>query len=92
MQKRIEIYISKRYKEYFDQLKAMSDISGESMASLIGDSIEQYIRNINEDPHIIIDQKRWDKLLNKKSKKDLLDLDTLITKLNRKIIEKLCKK
>ena len=87
---RLEISIGKKFKCDFDELKAFSDLSGVSMSKIIGKLIAEYNEKLKGKPKIIIDEELWD--FSKYSREELEEFDTLISKLNRKLIEELCRK
>lgn len=90
MQNRLEISIGKKYKDAFDEFKAFADISCTKLSPLVGEAIKDYMMNVNNQPKIVLDKKLWD--LSKYSKKELEEMNTLISELNRKIIEELCQR
>lgn len=84
----MDIYINKDYRQAFDELIALASLKKIKVSSLIGLAVQDYIRKINNSPRIIIEEEMWDDLLKPLSKEQILELDTLITKLNRKILER----
>lgn len=43
MQNRIDLYINKTYKDYYDQLMGMANIEGIKFSTKIGEAVKRYI-------------------------------------------------
>lgn len=90
MQGRIDIYIKKSVKEDFEKLEVISKVNCDRNFSItIGKAVKNYIQMLQE-KQIISQKGDWDILLKGKSKEELLKLNTLITELNNRVVEKLC--
>jgi len=87
----INLYQSKKYQEYFDQLKVISESRNKSFSGAIGNAVKLYVQNINDNKSLVADKDDWDKILDKMSKEEKLQMSTLICELNNKIIQK-CQK
>ena len=92
MHGRIDIYINQNFKPSFEQLQAQANIEGIKLSTKIGQAIEFYLREIGNDPKLIADESLWGYILDNCKKDDLLYFNTLLNKLNQRIMIKLCNK
>ncbi len=90
MQGRLDLSIGKKYRECIDQVIGMAGVKGVSVSSIICEAVKEYVQKLNNNPNIILSEKHWN--LEDKSKDELRELDTLITKLNRSIVRELCRR
>jgi len=86
----IPVSVGKKYKDYMDQLKVCATGNGRSVASEICRAVKFYIQNFEETPLLANDDK-WKDFINNASKKELMEMNTLLYDLNYGIIQK-CKK
>lgn len=84
---KVEIYISKKFIDAFENIKAQSHIENTHFSTKIGEAIEFYLSQGT--PHIIAEKKRWKSMLQGKSKKELLELHTLISDLNNIVLKEI---
>lgn len=79
--------ISKKFADSFNRIVAISQITDVSTSSLIMKSIKLYIDKIDNTTSLIPDESLWDKTISKMSKEKLEETNTLLFKLNKKIME-----
>lgn len=89
MHGRLNIYINSAMSDAYDQLQVISDINHhKNFSTTLNNAVKAYIMSVNNSD-ILADKSLWDKKLQGMSKKELLELNTLIGELNKRIIEKL---
>lgn len=88
MQNRVEISISKKRKQAFDELKAFADISGIHFSKIVGNLIQKHIDETKDKPEIIKPMESW--ILTNFTITELENMSTLIYQLNNKIRDELC--
>ena len=79
--------ISKKHQDSFNRVIAISEVMNVSTSSLILKGINMYIDKIDNVPFLIPDPTLWDKIISKMSKEKLEETNTLLFKLNQKIME-----
>lgn len=84
---KVEIYINKRYEHAFDTIKALASIEDTHFNTKIGEALEYYLSQGT--PYIIAEKKKWKALLHGKTKKELIELNTLISELNNTILKEI---
>lgn len=89
---RLDIYINKKNREWYEQLEAIAHIMKIPLAPMIGQAVEYFVREQQGIPKLIADQKLWDSILKNASKDELIEWNRLISSLNNKIIRTLCPK
>lgn len=92
MSRRLDLYINSDCRPCVDELVAMAHLKNEKVSVVACRAISEYVNKMKNNPEIIINKCEWDAILKDKSRAELLELDTLITGLHRKVIERLCKK
>lgn len=92
MQNRIDIYINKEFKQAFDELAGIAGLESKKISPMIGQAVKDYVSKLHNEPNLIIEPELWTKALSGKSKSELMEIDTLITRLHRTVVEQLCKK
>ena len=86
------LYISKKYKECFDQLKVRASIDDEKVSVMISRAIKNYMLYLDNTHEILLDESKWKEELDKMSPKNLKNLDTLISQLHDTIQDRVWKK
>lgn len=86
----INLYVSKNYKEFYDQLKAIADSNHKSYAGCIGNAVKEYIQRANDNVEVV-NKDALDKFLVNATKEELLSMSTFICHINNRIIEE-CQK
>jgi len=79
--------ISEKYEDFFNRIVAIAEITNVSTSSLIMKSVKMYIDKIDNIPSLMSDPTLWDKTISKMSKKQLEETNTLLFRLNKKIME-----
>lgn len=85
---RLDIYINKKNKEWYEQLDAIAKILGIPLAPMVGQAVEYFVREHNGQPKLIADHKFWDSILEQCTKDELIEYNRLISSLNNKILKK----
>ncbi len=84
----INLYESKKYQEYFDQLRVISESNEKSLSGAIGKAVKLYVQKMSDKVPLVADKEDWEKILDQMSKEELLQMSTLICELNNIIIQK----
>lgn len=79
--------ISKKHQDSFNRIIAISEVMSVSTSSLVMKGINMYIDKIDNVSFLIADSSLWDKITSKMSKEKLEETNTLLLKLNQKIME-----
>jgi len=79
--------IGKKYQDSFNRIVAIAGIKSVSTSSLVMKSIKMYIDKIDNVTPLISDPALWDEIISKMSKKEKEETNTLLFRLNKKIIE-----
>ena len=86
----INLYVSKDFQEFFDQLRVVADTNNKSFAGEIGRAVKRYMQDMNNEIEVV-NKDAFAVFLKNATKEELLTLSTLICELNNKIIRK-CQK
>lgn len=81
------LYINEKSKDSFNRIFAIAEIKKVSISSLIMKGISTYIDEIDNVESLISDPIVWDEIISKMSRKKLEETNTLLLKLNKKIME-----
>lgn len=92
MGRTIHVYINDNFGIWYDKLFAMADINGEKRSVSVGKSVQQFVRNINNEPQLLLDRKEWHKVIPKMNKKELIFNHKQIPSLNDMLMREICKK
>ena len=84
----INLYQSKKYQEYYDQLRVITESNEKSFSSAIGKAVKMYVNNISNNKPLIADREDWEGILNGMTREEKLQMSTLICELNNIIIRK----
>lgn len=83
----IPVSVGKKYKDYMDQLKVCATGNQRSVASEICRAVKFYIQNF-EETSLLANDDKWADFINSASKKELIEMNTLICDLNYKITQR----
>jgi len=87
----INLYESKKYQEFYDQLRVISESNEKSLSGAIGKAVKLYVQKMSDKVPLVADREDWESILSKMSKEELLQMSSLICELNNTIIQK-CQK
>lgn len=87
MQGRLDISIGTKYRDCFDEIVALANMNNISVSKTIGEAVSTYMLNIKNKPKIILEPKLWN--LGEYSKEDLLQLESQIALLQKKVFKKI---
>ena len=79
--------VNKKSEDSFNRIIAMSQVMDVSASSLIMKGVKLYIDKIDNVPSLIADPMLWDKIISKMSRQQKEETNTLLFRLNQKIIE-----
>lgn len=79
--------ISKKHEDSFNRILAISEVMSVSTSSLIIKGINMYIDKIDNVPVLIPDPTLWDTIISKMTNKQKEETNTLLFKLNQKIMK-----
>ncbi len=79
--------VNKNSEDSFNRILAISQVSNVSVSSLIMKGVQMYLNKIDNVSSFIVDPGMWDKIISTMSKKQLEETNTLLFRLNRKIME-----
>lgn len=83
------MYIGKDYKEWFDQLKVICENHDISLNNGILSAIKYQIESEDDVFQLIANKKRWNQILDSKTRGELLEDEAFISRLHSKILERL---
>lgn len=79
--------VKKNSQDSFNRIVAMAEVSGVSSSLLIMKGVKLYIDKVDNVTSLIPDPLLWNKIISKMSKEQKEETNTLLFKLNQKIIE-----
>jgi len=79
--------VNEKSKDSFNRITAIAEIMGVSTSSLIMKGVKMYINKEDGITPLIIDESLWGGILSKTNKEDLKNMNTLLFRLNQKIME-----
>ncbi len=81
------LYVSEKSRDFFNRIIAIAEVTNVSTSSLIMKGVRMYIDKIDKVTSLISDPAVWDGIISKMSKKQMEETNTLLFKLNKKIME-----
>lgn len=81
------LYVSKKSKDFFNRLVSIAEVTNVSTSSLIMKSVKMYIDKMDNVQQLFSNPEFWDDIIDNMSRKELEDTNTLLFRLNKKIIE-----
>lgn len=83
----INLYISKKYQKYFEELKVCAEANDSKLSTEIMKAVKESRENLENNINLT-DEDVWSKVLKNSTKEELLELSTFICEMNTKIIRK----
>ena len=83
------LYINKEYKEWFDQLRVLCENHEISFNQGVLGAIRYQMESEDDVFQLFANKKNWNKILDSKTRGELLEDEALISRLHSKILERL---